>query len=184
MRRKLVFHLFGVALALSLAAPLVSARGHNGDQGKGGGKHKGAAKQEAKIEREDAREEVREARPRTSIEQPRTTPERARARPRDVVVIDRNGHRRVVTEYYSREGLPPGLAKRQSLPPGLAKQLRERGHLPPGLQKRLTPVPAPLAGRLPAVPPYYSRYFAGRDLVIVDRRTNTVAAIVPNVLPR
>jgi hypothetical protein len=101
---------------------------------------------------------------------------------RDTYVIDRNGHRRIVTEYYSREGLPPGLAGRP-LPPGLAKQLRERGHLPPGLQKRLILVPQPLASRLPPQPPYYTRYFAGRDLVVVDRRTQTVAAIIPNVLP-
>jgi hypothetical protein len=98
-----------------------------------------------------------------------------------VVVIDREGHRRIVTEYFSRESLPPGLAKRQSLPPGLAKQLRERGHLPPGLQKRLVPVPAPLASRLPAIPPPYRRYFAGRDLIVVDPRTNMVVAVIPDV---
>src|SRR5947208_3474955 len=84
------------------------------------------------------------------------------------VVVDRDGHRRIVTEYFSRESLPPGLAKRQSLPPGLQKQLRERGHLPPGLQKRLIPVPAPLVSQLPGLPPYYGRYFAGRDLIVVD----------------
>ena len=101
-----------------------------------------------------------------------------------VIVIDRDSHRRVITEYYSREALPPGLAKRDTLPPGLRKQLRERGHLPPGLQKRLTPVPAPLVVRLPAVPPYYTRYFAGGDLIIVDRRTNRIWAIIPDALPR
>src|SRR5712691_1444187 len=94
-----------------------------------------------------------------------------------VVVIDRDGHRRVVTEYFSRAGLPPGLAKRQSLPPGLAKQLRERGHLPPGLQKRLVPIPAPLSTQLQPLPGYYSRYFAGLDLVIVDTRSNVVVAV-------
>jgi hypothetical protein len=88
----------------------------------------------------------------------------------------------VITDYYSREGLPPGLARRESLPPGLARQLRERGTLPPGLQRRLYPVPQPLLGRLPAAPSYYSRYFVGRDLVVVDRRTQRVVAIVPNVL--
>lgn len=177
MGRKLVLALSGVALATLLAAPGAWAKGHNGEGPQGKGKHAGAAKHGARVERADLRGDEREVRT-------RMTTERAHARRRDVLVIDRDGHRRVVTEYYSREGLPPGLAKRQSLPPGLAKQVRERGHLPPGLQKRLTPVPAPLVGRLPAVPPYYSRYFAGRDLVIVDRRTNTVAAIVPNVLPR
>src|SRR5205807_2261757 len=58
----------------------------------------------------------------------------------EAVRVDVEGHRRIVTEYYTRESLPPGLAKRDRLPPGLAKQLHERGHLPPGLQKRLTPV--------------------------------------------
>jgi hypothetical protein len=48
------------------------------------------------------------------------------------------------------------------------------------LQRRLYPVPSPLVGRLPAVPSYYSRYFVGRDLVVLDRRTNRVVAIVPN----
>jgi hypothetical protein len=101
---------------------------------------------------------------------------------RDVreVYVDRDAYRRGVVEYYRTENLPPGLAKRRSLPPGLAKQLRERGTLPPGLQKRLTPVPRPLVSRLPAAPPYYSRYFAGRDLIVVDRRTNRVVAIVPD----
>jgi hypothetical protein len=100
---------------------------------------------------------------------------------RDVYVFDRDGHRRVITDYYRREGLPPGLARRETLPPGLARQLRERGRLPPGLQRRLYPVPSPLVGRLPAVPSYYSRYFVGRDLVVVDRRTNRVVSVVRNV---
>jgi len=103
---------------------------------------------------------------------------------RDAFVIDRDGHRRIVTEYVDREGLPPGLARRRSLPPGLARQLRERGQLPPGLQRRLIVVPRPLVDRLPPQPSYYTRYFAGRDMIVVDRRTNRVAAIIPNVLPR
>ena len=100
----------------------------------------------------------------------------------DAVVIDRDGHRRVVTEYFSREALPPGLAKRQSLPPGLQKQLHERGRLPPGLDKQFVAVPGPLAARLPPLPPYYNRYFAGRDLIVVDSRTNTIAAVIADVL--
>lgn len=98
------------------------------------------------------------------------------------VVIDRDGQRRIVTQYFSRESLPPGLAKRRSLPPGLQKQLRERGHLPPGLQKRLVPVPGPLVSQLPRVPRYYSRYFAGRDLIVVDSRTNAIVAVIPDVM--
>ena len=97
-------------------------------------------------------------------------------------MIDRDGHRRIVTEFFSRESLPPGLAKRQSLPPGLQKQLRERGHLPPGLQKRLVPLPAPLIARLPPLEPRFSRFFAGRDLIVVDNRTSTIVAVVPDVI--
>lgn len=77
-------------------------------------------------------------------------------------------------------GLPPGLAKRHSLPPGLAKQLRERGRLPPGLQKRLTPVPYGWSHPHGALSPHQARYFAGRDLVIVDTRTQRVVSIVRN----
>lgn len=106
------------------------------------------------------------------------------ARARDeVVVIDRDGHRRIVRDYYTSNALPPGLAKRESLPPGLRKQLRERGALPPGLREHLTPVPPALGGRLPAVPPYYTRYFAGRDLLIVDTRTNRLASIIADAIP-
>ncbi|HYT66026.1 MAG TPA: hypothetical protein VEL51_06395 [Vicinamibacterales bacterium] len=97
------------------------------------------------------------------------------------VVIDRDGHVRAIHEYARAGSLPPGLAKRESLPPGLRKQLQERGELPPGLQKRLVPVPAPLLARLPAVPGYYQRYFAGDDLVVVNTRTNRIAAVIPDV---
>jgi hypothetical protein len=101
----------------------------------------------------------------------------------DIVVIDRDGHLRVVREFYARQGLPPGLAKREALPPGLSKQLRERGRLPPGLQKRLRPVPPELATRLPPVPRFYDRYFADRDLVIVDSRTNQIVSVIRAILP-
>jgi hypothetical protein len=97
------------------------------------------------------------------------------------VVIDRDGHVRVIREYARGGGLPPGLAKRESLPPGLQKQLRERGTLPPGLQKHLVAVPSPLVRRLPPVPTHYQRYFAGDHLIVVDTRTNQVVAIVRDV---
>ena len=98
-----------------------------------------------------------------------------------VVVLDRDGHTRVIRDYRTA-GLPPGLAKRESLPPGLRKQLRERGELPPGLQRHLVAVPDPLSSRLPDVPDYYRRYFAGDDLIIVNTRTNRIVAIVRDVL--
>ena len=104
-------------------------------------------------------------------------------KPGGIVVVDRDGHFRAVREFYARQGLPPGLAKRDALPPGLSKQLRERGRLPPGLQKRLRPVPRELAARLPPVPRFYDRYFADRDLVIVDSRTNRIVSVIRAILP-
>ena len=99
----------------------------------------------------------------------------------EAVAFDRDGHVRVIHEYAHAGTLPPGLAKRQSLPPGLRAQIHERGALPPGLQKRLIAVPAPLATRLPPVPPYYHRYFAGDDLVVLDDHTHRIVAFVPDV---
>lgn len=99
----------------------------------------------------------------------------------EAIVVDRDGHIRVIREYARGGSLPPGLAKRESLPPGLRKQLHERGELPPGLQRRLVPVPAPLVTRLPAVPPYYQRYFAGDDLIVIDTRTHRIAVIILDV---
>src|SRR5262245_1589296 len=97
------------------------------------------------------------------------------------VIFNRDDQRRIVRDYYRHNALPPGLAKRESLPPGLAKQLRERGELPPGLQRRLTAVPSPLAARLPRLPGYYDRYFAGEDLLVVDRRSNRIVSLIPNI---
>jgi len=100
----------------------------------------------------------------------------------DKYVFDRDGHVRVIHEYFRQGSLPPGLAKRQSLPPGLEKQLHERGELPPGLQKKWVGVPGNLSARLPPMPPYYHRYFAGDDLVVVDTRNNTIAYLIRDVL--
>lgn len=99
----------------------------------------------------------------------------------DVVVIDRDAHVRVLREYRTAGSLPPGLARREALPPGLRRQLVERGTLPPGLQKHLIDVPGPLAGRFPALPGHYRRYFVGDDMIVVDTRSNTVVRIIENV---
>lgn len=42
-------------------------------------------------------------------------------------------------------------------------------------------VPAPLIRRLPAVPLYYRRYFAGEDLIVIDTRTHRIAAVILDV---
>ena len=99
-----------------------------------------------------------------------------------VVVVDRDGHQRIVREYVTRGNLPPGLAKRKALPPGLAKQLRETGELPPGLQPYFTPVPREIDVRFPVLPAYYHRYFAGNDFVVVDTRTNRIVLLIRDLL--
>lgn len=138
--------------------------------GQGRGKPKKAEKVADKREKaEDKREKADDKRERKDDRNDR------------VVVVDRDGHVRVIREYAHGGSLPPGLAKRESLPPGLRNQLRERGSLPPGLQKRLVPVPAQLVTRLPAVPVYYTRYFAGDDFIVIDTRTNRIVVIVRDV---
>lgn len=99
-----------------------------------------------------------------------------------IVVVDRDGHSRVVREYVTRGNLPPGLAKRRTLPPGLSKQLREKGTLPPGLRDYYTPVPAEWGSRFPAIPNYYQRYFVGSHLIIIDTRDNTLVSLIRDLL--
>ena len=144
--------------ALSLAVPAWDA---------GAGQGRGQAKKADKAERKaDKKADTKDDK---KVDKTRT------------IVVDRDGHLRVIRDYARGGSLPPGLAKRESLPPGLRKQLRERGELPPGLQNRLVPVPAPLGARLPPVPSYYQRYFGGDDLIVVDTRTNRVVAIIRDV---
>lgn len=99
-----------------------------------------------------------------------------------IIVVDRDGHHRVIREYVTRGNLPPGLAKRRALPPGLAKQLRETGELPPGLQPYFVTVPQDVVVRLPAIPAYYHRYFAGNDLIVIDTRTNRIVLLIRDLL--
>ena len=146
--------------AFSLAVPAPDA---------GAGQGRGQAKKAEKVERKaDRKDDKNDKNDRKDVKT-RT------------IVVDRDGHLRVIRDYARSGSLPPGLAKRESLPPGLRKQLRERGELPPGLQSRLVPVPATLGLRLPAVPSYYQRYFGGDDLIVVDTRTNRVVAIIRDV---
>jgi hypothetical protein len=100
---------------------------------------------------------------------------------RETVVIDRDAHVRVIHEYARGGSLPPGLAKRRALPPGLRNQVQEKGTLPPGLRRHLVPVPPRLLARFPPAPRYYQRYFAGDDLIVIDTRTNRIAAIIRDV---
>ena len=155
-----------VFAVLSLTVPTADARA----QGRGNEK---AKKAEKKAEKKNDKDEKREDKKEDKREDRRDD--------RRDIAVDRDAHVRVIHEYARAGSLPPGLAKRRALPPGLRRQLHERGELPPGLQKRLIAVPPPLAGRLPPVPPYYHRWFAGDDLLVIDSRTNRIVAIIPNV---
>jgi hypothetical protein len=156
-----------VASALVLSSPNPALA-----QGRGQGQAKKADKVAKKADKADNKPDKAEAKQRTDDR---------RAVPRDVA-IDRDGHVRVIHDYVRGGSLPPGLAKRQSLPPGLAKQLRERGELPPGLERHWVAVPRSLESRLPHLPSYYHRYFAGDDLVVVDTRSDRIAYLIRDVL--
>ncbi len=73
-----------------------------------------------------------------------------------------------------REGLPPGLAKKDRLPPGLEKQLYRRGTLPPGLQKKIQPVPVVLERQLRILPTGYRRVIIGGHIVIMNAKTSLI----------
>jgi hypothetical protein len=94
--------------------------------------------------------------------------------------------RRIIEAYYHRggpsKGLPPGLAKKGRLPPGLQKHLDRTGKLPPGLQKRLEPLPPDLESRLPRLPQHWERVILGRDVILIDRRTQRILDIIENVV--
>ncbi len=68
----------------------------------------------------------------------------------------------------SREGLPPGLAKRDRLPPGLEKHIQKNGQLPPGLQKKVQPIPVACEARLPRLPSGYARVIIGNYVILRD----------------
>lgn len=78
------------------------------------------------------------------------------------------------------KGLPPGLAKREHLPPGLQKHLERHGTLPPGLEKKR--LPDDLNRLLSLEPKGYKRWMAGRDVVLVDERTQVIVDILTDVL--
>jgi hypothetical protein len=101
-----------------------------------------------------------------------------------VVIVFTTQEREMISDWFwsNRNGLPPGLAKRESLPPGLQKQLQRNGTLPPGLQKKLTPLPYALDSRLGRLPSDYLRVVIGRDIILLDRRNNSILDVIANVI--
>jgi hypothetical protein len=68
----------------------------------------------------------------------------------------------------NREGLPPGLAKRDRLPPGLERQVQRNGTLPPGLQKKVQPFPGQCQVNLPRLPGGWERVVLGDRVIVLD----------------
>ena len=101
-----------------------------------------------------------------------------------VAIVFTTQEREIISDWFrsNRNGLPPGLAKRESLPPGLQKQLQRNGTLPPGLQKKLTPLPSGLDSRLGSLPSDYLRVVLGRDIILLDRRSNSILDVIANVI--
>ena len=92
--------------------------------------------------------------------------------------------RNVIRDYFRNRdsNLPPGLAKRGgNLPPGLQKQLDRNGTLPPGLQKRVEPFPEDLERQLPSLPTIYRRATIGRDVIILDTRTQRIIDVIHDI---
>jgi hypothetical protein len=83
----------------------------------------------------------------------------------DGLVFDRAGHVRAIHDYV-RAGFVPS-------PPGLKSRPTKKGWIG---------VPGDLVARMPPMPPYYHRYFAGADLIVVDTRNNTIAFLIRGVL--
>jgi hypothetical protein len=79
-----------------------------------------------------------------------------------------------------RDGLPPGLAKKDNLPPGLEKQLKKNGTLPPGLVRN----ELPLALQNKLYPPRKGtkRLLVGRDIVLIDTKTDLILDILHDVV--
>ena len=101
-----------------------------------------------------------------------------------VAIIFTTQEREIISDWFlsNRNGLPAGLANRESLPPGLQRQLRRNGTLPPGLQKKLTPLPYALDSRLAGLPGDFLRVVIGRDIILLDRRNNSILDVISNVI--
>ena len=104
--------------------------------------------------------------------------------PLGIVVVFTPQEREIIYDWFwhNRNGLPPGLAKRETLPPGLQKQLQRNGTLPPGLQKKLTPLPYTLDSRLAKLSPDLLRVVIGRDVILLNRRNNVILDVVSDIL--
>jgi Ni/Co efflux regulator RcnB len=100
------------------------------------------------------------------------TPEASRKDRRDREAKDGKGK--------GREGLPPGLARKDQLPPGLEKQLQKNGTLPRGLARNELPVS--LQNKLYPPKKGTRRILVGRDVVLIDSKTDLILDVIHDVI--
>jgi hypothetical protein len=74
---------------------------------------------------------------------------------------------RIICDYYSPRGLPPGLQKK----------LYRTGQLPPGWQKKIQPFPYEIEERLPPLPEGCARGYMNGFAVVYEPRTGVILDI-------
>ncbi len=88
----------------------------------------------------------------------------------------------VIREYYGlrRSWRPPEPQQRKFQAPSSEKRATAGALLPSSARKQF--LPGSLEGRLSLLPSGYERWIVGKDVVLLNRRTNIVTDIVPNAV--
>lgn len=84
------------------------------------------------------------------------------------------GDKTIIEDYFNKKTFPV-----KTLPPGIAMNLERGKPLPPGIEKVF--LPNDLASQLTKTKDY-QYLIAGRDVLLVDPKTNIVDDILPNIL--
>jgi hypothetical protein len=100
-------------------------------------------------------------------------PARAAANPTERAILFSGEDRQTIDHFFRRQGTQNGgKARRDPL------LIRER--VPQGVPTR--PLPYALDHQLPPLPPGYARLILGRDVLLVERRSQTILDIVREVV--
>lgn len=182
MRRMLWVLVAVLSLAISLPAAPGQGKGKGSAKGKpeaGEKAEKGKKPEAGEEEHEKGKGKEKEKEKREKEDQER---ERQAAQGRAFGKKDERAIRAWFANPTNRQGLPPGLAKREQLPPGLQRQLQRNGTLPPGLQNRVQPLPQSLESQLPKPPAGVKRVVVAGNVILLEERTSKILDIVENVM--